>query len=163
VAVDRIEIFRRKEGIMIERRLIYLIMIVAVAMPVLFEFSWPPSRLVSAERMFEVMNGVQVAPGEVALVWMDFGPGTLAENKPQAEVVLEHLFRKRIPVVVLSQYQLAEGVLSTVPQEVASRLEREMPGQKWSYGEAWINAGFQPGGAQMMQNLAAAQNLSEFF
>jgi len=148
---------------MIERRLIYLIMIVAVAMPVLFEFSWPPSRLVSAERMFEVMNGVQVAPGEVALVWMDFGPGTLAENKPQAEVVLEHLFRKRIPVVVLSQYQLAEGVLSTVPQEVASRLEREMPGQKWSYGEAGINAGFQPGGAQMMQNLAAAQNLSEFF
>jgi len=148
---------------MIERRLIYLIMIIAVAVPVIFEFSWPPSRLVSAERMYDVVEGVQVSPGEVALVWLDFGPGTLAENRPQAEVLIEHLFRRRIPVVVLSQYQLAEGVLSTIPQGVATRLEREMPEQRWRYGEAWINAGFQPGGSQMMQNLAAAQNLSEFF
>lgn len=148
---------------MIERRLIYLVMIIAVSIPVIFEFSWPPSRLVSAERMYEVVEQVQVGEGEVALLWMDFGPGTIAENKPQAEVVLEHLFRRRIPVVVLSQYQLAEAVLNSIPREVSARLEKEMPGQLWRYGEAWINAGYQPGGAQMMQNLAAAKDLSKYF
>lgn len=148
---------------MIERRLIYLVMIVAVSIPVIFEFSWPPSRLVSAERMYDVVEQVQVKQGEVALLWMDFGPGTIAENKPQAEVVVEHLFRRRIPVVVLSQYQLAEAVLNSIPREVAARLEKEMPDQSWRYGEAWINAGYQPGGAQMMQNLAAAKDLSKYF
>lgn len=146
-----------------ERRIIYLVMIVAVVIPIIFEFSWSPSRLVSAERMYEVVEGVQVDPGEVALVWLDFGPGTIAENKPQAEVVIEHLFRRRVPVVVLSQYQLAESVLTSIPTEIASRLEREMPGQSWRYGDAWINAGYQPGGAQMMQNLAAANDLSKYF
>jgi len=146
-----------------ERRLIYLIMIVAVAIPILFEFSWAPSRLVSAERMYQVIEDVRAGEGEIALVWLDFGPGTIAENQPQAEVILEHLFRRRIPVVVLSQYQLAEAVLNSIPADIASRLEHEMPGQSWRYGEAWINAGYQPGGAQMMQNLAAAENLSKYF
>ncbi len=146
-----------------ERRVIYLVMLVAVVIPIIFEFSWSPSRLVSAERMYEVVENVQVQSGEVALVWLDFGPGTIAENKPQAEVIIEHLFRRRIPVVVLSQYQLAESVLTSIPAEIASRLEREIPGQSWLYGDAWINAGYQPGAAQMMQNLAAAKDLSKYF
>ncbi len=146
-----------------ERRLIYFIMIVAVTIPVIFEFSWSPSRLVSAERMYEVVENVPVNQGEVSLVWLDFGPGTIAENQPQAEVILEHLFRRRVPVVVLSQYQLAEAVLTSIPREIASRLEKEMPGESWRYGDAWINAGYQPGGAQMMQNLAAAKDLSKYF
>jgi hypothetical protein len=148
---------------MMERRLIYFIMIVAVTIPVIFEFSWSPSRLVSAERMYEVVENVPVNQGEVSLVWLDFGPGTIAENQPQAEVILEHLFRRRVPVVVLSQYQLAEAVLTSIPREIASRLEKEMPGESWRYGDAWINAGYQPGGAQMMQNLAAAKDLSKYF
>jgi hypothetical protein len=148
---------------MMERRVIYLVMLVAVVIPIIFEFSWSPSRLVSAERMYEVVENVQVQSGEVALVWLDFGPGTIAENKPQAEVIIEHLFRRRIPVVVLSQYQLAESVLTSIPAEIASRLEREIPGQSWLYGDAWINAGYQPGAAQMMQNLAAAKDLSKYF
>ena len=73
------------------RRLIYLAMIVAVSVPVLLGFSLPPSRLVSAERMYSVVDEMQVNPGEVAFVWLDFGPGTLAENEPQAQVLLEHL------------------------------------------------------------------------
>lgn len=56
------------------RRLIYLAMIVAVSVPVLLGFSLPPSRLVSAERMYSVVDEMQVNPGEVAFVWLDFGP-----------------------------------------------------------------------------------------
>ena len=144
------------------RRLIYLVMLLAVGLPIIFEISERPSRLVSAERMWDVMEGVTVAPGEVAMVWLDFGPNTIAENEPQATVILEHLFRRRIPVELLSQYQQAERFLSSIPQAVAKQLEAEMPGQSWKYGEAWVNVGFKPGAAIFMQSLVNAADISKF-
>ena len=144
------------------RRIIYLIMLIAVAAPILLGISQRPSRLVSAERMYDVLEKVEVKPGEVAMVWMDFGPNTIAENEPQAMVMLEHLFRRRIPVVLLSQYQQAERFLSRVPQAVARQLEAEMPDQRWRYGEAWINVGYKPGAAIFMQSLVNATEISKF-
>lgn len=144
------------------RRLIYLVMILAVGLPIVFGISQKPSRLVSAERMYDVVEKVSAQPGEVAMVWFDFGPNTIAENEPQATVLLEHLFRRRIPVVLLSQYQQAERFLTSIPNEVAQRLEVEMPGQHWRYGEAWVNAGFRPGGAIFIQSMVNASDLSKF-
>lgn len=144
------------------RRLIYLVMILAVGLPIIFGVSQKPSRLVSAERMYDVVDSVSVQPGEVAMVWLDFGPNTIAENEPQATVLLEHLFRRRIPVILLSQYQQAERFLTSIPNEVAQRLEAEMPGQHWRYGEAWVNVGFRPGGAIFIQSMVSASDLSKF-
>lgn len=137
-------------------------MILAVAVPVLFGVSQKPSRLVSAERMYSVIDSLSVSPGDVAFVWLDFGPNTVAENEPQASVIIEHLFRRRIPVVVLSQYQQSEGLLRRIPQEVADKLEAEKPGDRWRYGEAWINAGFKPGGSLMIQALVNSQDISKY-
>jgi len=144
------------------RRFIYLLMIVAVAVPVLFGVSQRPSRLVSAERMYSVIDTLSVSPGDVAMVWLDFGPNTVAENGPQASVIIEHLFRRRIPVIVLSQYQQSEGLLRRIPQEIATTLEAESPGQTWRYGEAWINAGFKPGGSVTIQALVKSPDISRF-
>jgi hypothetical protein len=137
-------------------------MILAVGLPIVFGISQKPSRLVSAERMYDVVEQVRVQPGEVAMVWFDFGPNTIAENEPQAQVLIEHLFRRRIPVVLLSQYQQAERFLTKIPNEVAKRLEAEMPGQQWRYGEAWVNAGFRPGGAIFIQSMVNATDVSKF-
>lgn len=144
------------------RRIIYLVMIVAVAAPILLGFSQRPSRLESAERMYAVVEGVQVQPGEVAVVWLDFGPNTTAENEPQAIVLLEHLFRRHIPVVLLSQYQQSERFLESIPLKVAKRLEEEMPGQEWRYGDAWVNAGYRPGSGIFIQSMVSSPDLTKF-
>lgn len=144
------------------RRLIYLLMIAAVAVPVLFGVSQKPSRLVSAERMYSVVDTVGFQPGEVAMVWLDFGPNTIAENEPQSAVIIEHLFRRNIPVILLSQYQQSEGFLRRLPQEIATRLEAEYPGKTWRYGEAWINAGYRPGAAIFIQALVNSADISLF-
>jgi hypothetical protein len=112
--------------------------------------------------MYSVMESVSFAPGEVAMVWLDFGPNTIAENEPQAAVIIEHLFRRRVPVVLLSQYQQSEGFLRRIPQEISERLEREFPGEQWRYGDAWINAGYKPGAAIFIQALVNAPDISKF-
>jgi hypothetical protein len=65
-------------------------------------------------------------------------------------------------VLLLSQYAQAERFLVSIPKEVAARLEREMPGQSWRYGEAWVNGGYRPGGAIFMQSLASAPDIAKF-
>lgn len=143
------------------RRLIYALMLGVIAIPILFKITVPPARMVSAERMFTEMESLAFKEGEVAMLWLDFGPNTIAENQTQAEVILEHLFRKRIPTIVISQYFQAEGFLKSIPRDLAKRLEAELPGQTWRYGEDWINAGYKPGGSLFMQGLAKAADISK--
>jgi hypothetical protein len=112
--------------------------------------------------MYSVIDSLEVKPEEVAMVWLDFGPNSIAENEPQATVIIEHLFRRRIPVIVLSQYQQSEGFLRRIPQEVAARLEAEQPGETWRYGQAWINAGYKPGAAIYIQALVNSPDISKF-
>ena len=54
------------------RRIIYLLMILAVGIPVFLGYSRTPSRLVSAARMYEVMAKTEFKPGEGAMVGLDF-------------------------------------------------------------------------------------------
>lgn len=144
----------------LDRRVIYLVVILSVALPIGFDWSIPPARMVSAEKFFALVQTLETDANDVALVAFDFGPNTKAENEPQAEVILEHLFRRRIPVVLVTQYAQAEGFLLSIPNHVADRLMRENPGERWEYGKDWVNIGYRPGGILFVQAVAKSQNLA---
>lgn len=144
----------------IERRIVYLVMLIAIAIPLLTKLTLTPSRKVKAEEMFAHLDALTAVPGEVAFVWMDFGPNTKAENALQAEVIVEHLMRKRIPVIVGSFYQLAESFLATLPQEISDRLEKEFPGEHWDYGQDWINIGYRPAPSIFLPQLSKSNNIT---
>jgi len=114
----------------------------------------------AAEKMYEQLAKIEVKPGAVAMVWLDFGPNTIAENQAQADVIIEHLLRRRIPTVLISQYQQSEAFLRRLPATIAERLEKEDSNQKWRYGEDWINAGYKPGSALFMQSLAKSNDIT---
>ena len=144
------------------RRIIYILMIAAVSYPILSGFTTTPSRLVAAERMFKVVDELQYKQGEFALIAMDFGPSIQAENGPQTEVLLEHLFRKRIPVAVFSTVPIAEPFLTSIPKRVSERLNREAPPETWEYGRDWINLGYRPGDIIFIQGIAQSDNLATY-
>jgi hypothetical protein len=52
--------------------------------------------------------------------------------------------------------------LRSIPQEIARRLEGESPGERWRYGEAWVNAGYKPGAAIFIQALVNAPDVAKF-
>ena len=142
------------------RRLIYAVMIAVVAIPILAKLTLTPARMVAAEKMYQLIEGMTFKEGEVAMLWLDFGPSSVAENQAQSEVILEHLFRRRIPTIVVSQYVQAETFLKNLPLDTAERLTKENSGQSWKYGEDWINVGYKPGAALFMQGLAKSDNIS---
>lgn len=145
-------------------RLIYLAVILVVAIPLVSGVLLPPARLASADRFYAFVEQLPVASGKIALLAFDFGPGTKAENEPQAEVITEHLMRRRIPVLVFTQYAQAQGFINAVPERVAARLNREHQNkQKWEYGRDWVTVGYRPGLSLFLQALAKSQDIPALF
>ena len=147
----------------LDRRWIYLLVFVALSVPIVTQYAVQPARMDDAERFFEVVEGIEARPGQYAFVAMDFGPSTKGENQPQARAVVEHLMRKRIPVILFSLYYLAEPFLKSVPEGIARQLEREHPGETWEYGRDWINLGYRPGAGVLIQAIPKSENLAELF
>lgn len=145
------------------RQIIYLLLLASIAFPLIFGWTLPPARMQSSEKVFSLIESLPDNPsGSIALLALDFGPGTQAENQPQAEVVLEHLFRKRIPVVIFTAYALGERFAVGTPERVSQKLSAEVPGQTWQYGIDWIVLGYKPGGPLFLQALAQAESLPAY-
>lgn len=147
----------------IDRRIIYALVFLALSIPLINKWSVKPARLKAADKFYQVVDTLQAAPNDIAFVALDFGPGMAAETGTQAEVIIEHLMRKRIPIALFSIYVLAEPFLESIPQKVAQRLMKEYPGQTWEYGKDWVNLGFRTGGYLIIQSIPKSENLVELF
>ncbi len=147
----------------IDRRVIYLLVILSLSLPLIYGYTLRPARMQAADKAFSLIDSLKVEEGQIAFVALDFGANTKAENFPQAEVMVEHLMRRRIPIAFFSLYVLAEPFLVSIPEGVANRLMQENPGQKWEYGKDWVNLGYNPGGFLIVQAIPKSENLIELF
>lgn len=147
----------------IDRRIIFLVVFFALSIPLLLKYTVQPARMDDADRFFRMVEDYQVGEGEYAFVALDFGPNSQAENFPQAQVVIEHLMRKRVPIILFSIYYQAEPFLKMIPEQVAAGLEKEIPGERWEYGQDWINLGYRPGASMLLQAIPRSENLAALF
>lgn len=145
-----------------DRWIIYLIIFLSVFIPLVGGLRLPPAPLTAATESFSIINKLEHKSGKIAFVAMDYGPSNYAENGPQAEVVLEHLMRRRIPFMLMTQIPQGEGFLESVPRTVVERLKKEYPNEEWTYGVDWINIGFRTGPALFMQALAKSDDVSRY-
>lgn len=148
---------------MIDRRVIYLIVFLALSVPMITRYSVTPARMQVADEAYQLIESMEFRPGEIAFISFDFGPNTKAENEAQAMVILEHLFRKRVPVVLFSLVPFAEAFLQTTPEDIAAKLAKENPGEYWSYGEDWVNLGFRYGATLLLQQITKSDDLKSVF
>jgi len=73
---------------------IYAGLILAVGVPIFFSFYVRPPLNLAADSFFKNVDET-INQGDITFLSFDFGPGTVAENGPQAQVVLEHLLKKK--------------------------------------------------------------------
>jgi hypothetical protein len=147
----------------LDRRVIYVLVLIALSLPLIAKYALKPARMHSAEKLFDVVEALPTGAGSVAIVSLDFGPSTIAENGSQAQVILEHLMRRRVRFMLVSQSAEAGPMLKLIPEQVAARLSKEIPGEKWLYGKDWVNLGYLAGGYITIQSIPKAENLLEFF
>jgi hypothetical protein len=62
--------------------------------------------------------------------------------------------RRRIPYALLSVTFESKPFLEELPQQIVAKLTRERPAESYRYGTDWVNLGFQPNAATVLQALA---------
>ena len=143
----------------IDPRFIYLLVVLALAVPLIKDIKLPPARMFAAEDLFAHIEGLVASKDQIVLIAADWGPGTSAENESQTRVAVEHLMRRRIPFAMTSLYAQAKPILESLPQSVADNLMREMPGERWEYGKDWVNLGLLASPSQTLQALSKSENI----
>lgn len=145
----------------IDRRVIYLFVALSLSLPIFFNLSLPPAKMETATSFYSEVNKLSGDSHKMVLIASDWGPGTQAENKPQTMLAIEHLMRKRVPFAMISITPYAAPFLENMPRDVAKKLSKENPQERWVYGKDWVNFGYRPGVYIMIQGLAKATDFYE--
>ncbi len=122
---------------MTARRIIYTLVFLAVAVPLLLGIR---ARVEPSPPVKAAYDAIEALPeSSLVLVGIDFGPSTMPEMNPMYEALLEHLFRRNLRVAVLSlqsALDLPNGI--QVLEKVARRFGKR-------YGVDYANLGYKPG------------------
>ncbi|MBI2192922.1 MAG: hypothetical protein HYU43_00835 [Armatimonadetes bacterium] len=150
----------------VDRRLVYLFVLLALTVPLLSDFGMHPARMETAQMAFDTVEGLPAGDGKMAWLAMDWGPSTRAENEPQTQVVMEHLMRRRIPFCTFSITYQAEPFMNSLPEKVAADLNRENEAQgvayRYEYGKDWCNIGYRPAATLFVRGLAKTKDVAGY-
>ncbi len=122
----------------IDRRYLYILLAAAVVMPLIVRPGLHPKKnMVFAEvsNTYKVID--QVPPSKIVILSTSWGPGTMAENGPQTEVLMRHMFMRGIKFAVISW----DPQGSRWTYKIGDKLQNEY-GKK--YGVDWVHVGYRP-------------------
>ena len=163
----------------IDRRLVYLFVMVALAAPLVAQkftdLTMKPAPLPSARKIFDRIEQIARERDEyernpddtpildedgkprkyrkIVLVASDFGPQTRAELRPMVEAVIRHLMMRRIKFAIMTNVLDGAGYCKEIPESLAREYGL-------GYGVDWVNFAWKPGRVflikQMGRNMRAA-------
>jgi hypothetical protein len=93
----------------LDRRLIFVLIALATALPLLFPVNLPISASPRVRAAFETVD--RQPPGTYVLMSLDYEPDIMAELQPMSIAVLRHCFRKGLKPVVLTLYPAGPGLI----------------------------------------------------
>ena len=129
----------------IDRRVIYLVLFVAVSFPLLSPVGLPLSITRETRGIYDYIERLQ--PGSVVVVSFDYSPSSYAEQHPQAVAVMNHLMRKPgVKIICVAFWEqgpiMAEEILNSI----------DTHGKQ--YGVDFVDLGYVAGGETAMSAFA---------
>ncbi|MCB5267893.1 MAG: hypothetical protein PHU99_01420 [Candidatus Cloacimonetes bacterium] len=136
-----------------ERKIIYSVLFIAVALPLLFPIGWKTDVSGYTRMAYDL---IEESPDEsVVLISFDYDPSTMTEIQPMAEAQIEHAFKRNQRVIATALWpmgvQMAEQAFSSVIKNYPDK----------QYGIDYVNLGYKVGGMVTIQ--AMGRNLSEVY
>jgi hypothetical protein len=118
----------------LDRRYIYLLIGIAVIVPLIFPLKLPVGITPTSKDLFDKVESLK--EGSVVILTFDYYPSTLPETQPMSYAALRHLFRKNIKVVTLTTVPLGSlSVMEQVVGDVAGQFHKK-------YGVDYVNLGY---------------------
>lgn len=127
----------------IDRRIIYLLLAVAIIIPIAFKI---PSTILISEDAKMAFDAVDRLPeGTPILFSTDFDPASMPELQPMMTAVLRHAFQKKLKVIMMGHWPTGIPLSTLILEDAAREFDAE-------YGVDYVNIGYRPGaGAAMIR------------
>lgn len=126
----------------IDSRYIYLLIGIAVIVPLIFPLKLPLGITSESKALFDKVESLK--EGSVVMLTFDYYPSTLPETQPMSYAALKHLFRKNIKVVTLTLVPYGSlSIMEQVVNDVAKEYHKV-------YGADYVNLGYKYGSDAVM-------------
>lgn len=122
----------------LDRRIIFLVMTLAVTVPLLFtvQFEERPTPIV--KHVFDAIEALE--PGSRVLLSLDYDPSSIPELQPMTVGFVRHLASKGARIYFISLVPLGPNMIDDAIRKV---LGPEFPA--YAYGTDYVNLGYKPG------------------
>ncbi len=129
----------------LDRRIIFIIMFVAVSIPVLVRLDMPIPSSKEVDDYYETIE--KLPDGSIVFFPADFDPGSVAELEPMMRSTLTHLWRKNCKIVCFTLWDTGPGVVDAILRDMAGQMNKE-------YGTDYVFLGFKAGREVIMVQIA---------
>lgn len=138
----------------LDRRWIFLLMAVAVMIPVVLRKEFPevPSPLV--QKVFDKVESLE--PGARILMPMDYDPGSEPELQPMANAFVWHACQKGAKIYFMALWPVGQQMTDNTIAEVISA---DFP--DYQYGRDYVNLGFKSGNEGVIK--VVVSNIRELY
>ncbi|MCD6161785.1 MAG: hypothetical protein J7K40_05155 [candidate division Zixibacteria bacterium] len=133
----------------IDRRIIFLFIFVALSIPMFISMEMNISISEAVESLVESMQ--KLPDGSKVLISLDFDPSSEPELQPMAETFLTYALQRDFKVIVIGLWPQGP-----VQAERARVIAEDKEGEKFVYGENYINLGFQAGNEMVIQRMGSS-------
>ncbi len=140
----------------IDRRWIFLLMLLAVGIPVLTKATFPEKPTANVKAVFNHIETLK--PGSRVLVSMDYDPASAAELNPMAVSFLRHLASRGHKIYLMTLWPAASPLINENTDDV---LNDEFAEKNLEYGKDWMFLGYQAGEVVAIKKVA--DNLRALF
>lgn len=127
----------------IDRRIIYVVLAVVVAIPLVRPIGLPFGITAQTKKAFDAVE--KLSPGDVAVFDFGYDPGGAAEVHPQAQAFFSHCMQKGVRVIAFSLNQQGPRFAEMVWNEWKDKKE---------YGKDFVNLGYIAGGETALASFA---------
>lgn len=119
-----------------DRRYVYLMVAIAVIIPLIFRISLPVTTTRPVEKVYEFVN--KIPEGSVIWLGFDYYNSTRTECDPIAIAFLEQAFSRNLKVFITSTIPDGNGISQNVAMRIAKKYGKE-------YGKDYAILGYKPG------------------
>ncbi len=139
-------------GRLVSRRVIFLYIAVAVALPFLMTIS---QKIVVSKIVRQVYDELdRLEPGSKVLLSFDYDPASAPELQPMAETFIAECFKRDIKIIIMGLWPMG-------PQQANQALDTVLARMKYTpqdkvYGVDYVNLGYQPGGEFVIQRMGSS-------
>jgi hypothetical protein len=123
----------------LDRRWIFLLMLIAVAVPILMQAQFPEKATGLAKNVFTEIEALD--EGAPVLLSFDFDPASEGELGPMATAFVRHCAEKKLKMYFMALWPVGPQMID---DNIRNVIEADFP--HLVYGEDYVNLGFKSGG-----------------